>query len=650
MSSMNPYNHCHSGDPLVHQAMGSSYTVVKVVYDNLDLFKTAALNLDAIRNKEKTPSDYGGSKGYTTLAAAQAGVDDTVAIKALLAAWTADPSIVPNFGGRYWKISETIRFEQNQLNTAAFAYAGLFVAAPGSTGQNLVEIACRYGQIYGKLGAFGTGGTAYSSRGWVNGTFLHDSSRVKIEAWVSENFKRNGFAIYQPTTVENNIAVILGAGRAVNCGSAVDQDTAELNDTFTSSDASRTGSQGSTAQRQILTMTTPIPSEVGIDDTVYFANEPYVVTAASGNTLTVYPWLPNGTTGGTLAYGHGAGLYVDGSNTASSSYGLVEGFRCGSVVLSSGLYAGRFEGIQSQVSGCALRMGNPVSSASWGMQLGYFHSESTKFDVIGVSTSSYRTFLPHPSAMGVQTSDGDVFGQCFQISPRVTAGTYSPSYSTFKGVEFRDEYGPITGDTNGVTRGTSISTLVLSNKPSSRFKTQKRTTSTIELKWWDATDKLSYNNNWCSTVIFGSGTGNGPGGITTVTPNSADATSGITVNGGASVAIPASIYPIEIFCVMDNLSTKNWLVTWRELRPSISVTGTFNPPSIGAGATTITTLTVAGAALGDIVTYSFSLSLDGLIMTAYVSAADTVTFVFQNPKATPVDLGNGTLRVIVHKA
>lgn len=72
---------------------------------------------------------------------------------------------------------------------------------------------------------------------------------------------------------------------------------------------------------------------------------------------------------------------------------------------------------------------------------------------------------------------------------------------------------------------------------------------------------------------------------------------------------------------------------------------TYDPGSIAAAGTTTTTVTVSGATLGDAFLPSFSLSLAGLQMTAYVSAADTVTVVLFNPTAGAVDLASGTLTV-----
>lgn len=73
----------------------------------------------------------------------------------------------------------------------------------------------------------------------------------------------------------------------------------------------------------------------------------------------------------------------------------------------------------------------------------------------------------------------------------------------------------------------------------------------------------------------------------------------------------------------------------------------WDPPSVAAGGSTTTTVAVAGAALGEFVWLSFSLSLAGLVLTGYVSAAGVVTAVLSNPTGGAVDLGSGTLRARV---
>lgn len=77
---------------------------------------------------------------------------------------------------------------------------------------------------------------------------------------------------------------------------------------------------------------------------------------------------------------------------------------------------------------------------------------------------------------------------------------------------------------------------------------------------------------------------------------------------------------------------------------------TYDPPNLTTGSMTTTTLSVANAALGDYVLASFSLSLAGLIMGAYVSAAGTVTVTLMNNTGADVNLASGTLRARIIKA
>jgi hypothetical protein len=80
-------------------------------------------------------------------------------------------------------------------------------------------------------------------------------------------------------------------------------------------------------------------------------------------------------------------------------------------------------------------------------------------------------------------------------------------------------------------------------------------------------------------------------------------------------------------------------------------TATYDPASLNDGTGATTTVTVTGAALGDFVEgVSFSLDLQGITLTAWVSAADTVSVRFQNESGGVLDLGSGTIRARVRKA
>lgn len=84
---------------------------------------------------------------------------------------------------------------------------------------------------------------------------------------------------------------------------------------------------------------------------------------------------------------------------------------------------------------------------------------------------------------------------------------------------------------------------------------------------------------------------------------------------------------------------------------SLVGSATYDPPSLVDAAGATTTVTVTGAALGDFVTaISFDKDLQGISVTGYVSAANTVSVRFQNESGGTVDLASGTLRVRVSPA
>jgi parallel beta-helix repeat protein len=89
---------------------------------------------------------------------------------------------------------------------------------------------------------------------------------------------------------------------------------------------------------------------------------------------------------------------------------------------------------------------------------------------------------------------------------------------------------------------------------------------------------------------------------------------------------------------------------WRPLAGYLSGSATYDAPSLLTLATTTTTVTVTGAAVGDFAECSFGVSLAGMIASAYVSAADTVTVVLFNATIGTVDLASTTLRAHVRKA
>jgi hypothetical protein len=78
------------------------------------------------------------------------------------------------------------------------------------------------------------------------------------------------------------------------------------------------------------------------------------------------------------------------------------------------------------------------------------------------------------------------------------------------------------------------------------------------------------------------------------------------------------------------------------------VRATLDADTLADGAGDTDTVAVPGVALGDMV-LSASLAVDvaGLIVTAYVSAANTVSIRFQNETGAEVNLASSVLRLVV---
>lgn len=90
--------------------------------------------------------------------------------------------------------------------------------------------------------------------------------------------------------------------------------------------------------------------------------------------------------------------------------------------------------------------------------------------------------------------------------------------------------------------------------------------------------------------------------------------------------------------------------TWRPWgNIYLQASATYDPPSLNDGDGVTTTIAISGAALGDMAEAGFSNSLQGILVTAYVSSVGNVSVRFQNETGGVIDLASGTLNVKVTK-
>lgn len=83
--------------------------------------------------------------------------------------------------------------------------------------------------------------------------------------------------------------------------------------------------------------------------------------------------------------------------------------------------------------------------------------------------------------------------------------------------------------------------------------------------------------------------------------------------------------------------------------PGLQATTTWDASSIADGDEEAKEITVTGAELGDFVLASLSVDVADLVLSAAVTAADTVTAVLANNTGGAVDLASATLKVRVLK-
>jgi hypothetical protein len=85
----------------------------------------------------------------------------------------------------------------------------------------------------------------------------------------------------------------------------------------------------------------------------------------------------------------------------------------------------------------------------------------------------------------------------------------------------------------------------------------------------------------------------------------------------------------------------------RQLTFWTSASAGWNPPNLTSGTQTTTFVAVTGALLGQPALASFSLDLQGLQMSAYVTSSDIVRVVLRNDTGGAINLGSGTLTASV---
>jgi len=481
----------------------------------------------------------------------------------------------------------------------------------------------------GSLQLTGTGGADYLSRTVDSGLLLVNSGRIQFEFIRAENFKLYGVH----SEGGNSNLVDWGNLRFLHCGSK-DNGVSSLSSAFSS--RSNTGSADSRAQRTVLSGVT-VPSGIfPLRSMALISGDPYMITASNvgAGTVEVYPWVPSTIASGTINFILGAAFYSTGADNNAQTIQTLDATNCSIACLTPVIFSETFQKLVIQNCAIGVTIGNGITSGSQGANYDYAYFESNVYDIIQTTSAEVRCKFGPASTINLD--------KVVTLPPLDLSDIKRAASESFNTTLLIHDGAPFFYTQNGPRNSTgSVETLTLKPTPGN-FKSVRSNAFTLSLESDDNYNRL-FGNQDAYCMILGTGPRNNPTGTITVTPATG------TVNGLASTTFTSTTGPLLLHCFWQQ-SLNNWIVTpWRNETLLIG-SATYNPPSLNDGDGVTTTITVTGATLGDFADVSFNVDLQGIMMTAWVSATDTVSVRFQNETGGVLDLGNGTLRAQVRKA
>lgn len=557
-------------------------------------------------------------------------VDDTVALNVFAEYVSSVGGKVADLKGSFL-ISDTITFDGDATKhircNAVITASSSFI----SDTDPMVEIANAHRVVFsGSLRVVGTGGASMATRtvGW--GVKLSGFNGGKIDFLDLAGFKYFGL---RTNDASNNNGCKVKV-RALFCGpyqlSGAGATTATWN---TKVD---TGSTGSFDQRSTITVSTLPSADFYLNSIAVINGVPYQIKArdAGASTISVFPWIDTGLASGTISYVIGAGVDLVGADCGMVEIaGTMQ--TCAVGLRARGLYGCRADNLilEANLVGIAIASGYADTSLNHVFMRPYF--ELNTFDILKMTVADTDCRVIQPTALDYSKCIG-------AAAPRLITNDFSPVYATFDGVSIVDD--AANEHTPSRLPANTVGNITLAVGPDSTAVGESYGNNvTISLQ--DAPDKnrlFGYGAVRC--VCFGNGSKKQPTGTITIQPSTADAALGYTVMGGATYAISGLNAPLFFYAY---LIGTDWAIAPVQLEKALTGSATYDPASIAVGGSVSTTVTVTGAAVGDHAVASFSNSLQGLSLTAYVSATDTVTCVFSNNTAGAVDLASGTLRAKV---
>lgn len=493
----------------------------------------------------------------------------------------------------------------------------------------------------GTLRVTGTGGTTYASRTCRVGINIATSgtatsSRMTFDVILARFFYDTGVSIESSSTLTN-----LGNVKSLYCGSG----RTGFSLTANWSNPIDSGTSNSTNQSTVINVTALPPAVLETPTIVNISGQPYYVVSVdtTNSRLTVFPWVDSTLSSGSLIYMFGGGVHIKGADAGIIGANQIDSIGCGFGLWTTSLYGPIVNRLVSQNCGAGFAYGLNVSASSVGFTLNGYYAEANEFDLVkvtgafssgganihgGVIITDYETNYAKWASCAAARNSGNV----------LTGSGLSSNQVVVISAGMTHEF--LTIGANGQEVASSYS-LFPTNTPRNNIFRRDSWTINVQAPNDDLNRLFGYGFDTLTIIGITNTNGNPTGTFTFNAPV------GYTVNGGASAAFAGFTGP-AVFQIYYDTSALDILIRCSTYAPAGSAT--YNPPSLNDGDGATTTVTVTGAVLGDYAEASFSNSLQGIMMTAFVSAADTVSVRFQNETGGVLDLASGTLRARVRKA
>lgn len=230
----------------------------------------------------------------------------------------------------------------------------------------------------GSLRVYGGTSKIYANRLAKDCVILEGCRNVKFDKLVVENARRFGVHV---TATGNNTLANLGDIRTHYCGPGISADY-ELTASYSA--RSDSGSASNSAQRSVVTVDS-VPGELEVNSLVIIDSEPYLVTAFTSSSITVFPWIRSSSLTGTLRYAFGGGLQVSGDDAASVNFDSLDATYCSVAIRSASLYGFSGKRLLTQFNAIGLAVGNNSTSAYYNNNLSNYYTEGNTIDLVKVT-------------------------------------------------------------------------------------------------------------------------------------------------------------------------------------------------------------------------------------------------------------------------